>query len=283
MKIIGVLLVFGCIFGGFFAAGGKLQTLWQPAEIIMIIGGSFGAFLIANPMSVVKDTGRHISYMTKGSDFNPAYFESLIVLLNTLFEVARKKGGKKILEDHIESPQTSDIFARYPEILKTSHVYKFIIENLRLSLVESMPSNEFSKVVEEEVACQEDEMRRPSVALYTIADALPGFGIAAAVLGIVITMGAINGPAEQLGVYIAAALLGTFLGVFLAYGLVAPFAAAIGHSINNELQAFECIRVSLVNYKAGHPPIIAVDAGRKVLYAEYRPTYAKLEQLIENS
>lgn len=271
------------MFGGFIFAGGNIKTLWQPAEIAMIIGGAFGAFLIANPMTVVKDTARHLSYLTKGSDFNPTYFEELILLLNTLFEVARKKGGKKILEGHIEDPESSDIFPRFPRILRTPHVYKFIIENLRLSLVESMAANEFSKIVEEEVACQEDEMRRPSVALYTIADALPGFGIAVAVLGIVITMGAISGPEEELGMYIAAALLGTFLGVFLAYGFVAPFAAAIGHSINNELQSFECIRVSLVNYKAGHPPIIAVDAGRKVLYAEYRPSYVKMEQIIENS
>ncbi|MGB1270566.1 MAG: flagellar motor stator protein MotA [Endozoicomonas sp.] len=283
MKMAGLLMLLGCIFGGFLLAGGEMAAIWQPAEILMIAGGAFGAFLIANPMVIVRASGRHMMYMAKGTGFNRAYFDELLMLMHTLFEMARKKGGNKVLEEHIESPDTSDVFSRFPNILKTPHVYNFVIENLRLSLVDGITPREYEKVIEQEIACREHEMMRPAAALQTVADALPGFGILAAVLGIVITMQSINGPMDELGGLIAAALTGTFLGVFFAYGLVGPVATAIGHSINNELQAFDCVRVALASYKSGYPPIVSVDAGRKVLYGECRPSFSELEAMMEKS
>ncbi|WP_067515233.1 flagellar motor stator protein MotA [Endozoicomonas ascidiicola] len=282
MKTIGLLILLGSIFGGFLIAGGEMAAIWQPAEILMIAGGAFGAFLIANPMVIVKATGRHLMYMAKGTGFNRAYFDELLSLMYALFEMARKKGGNKILEEHIESPDTSDVFKKYPLVLKTPHIYGFIVENLRLSLVDGVTPKEYEHLIEQEIGSREHEMMRPAMALQTVADALPGFGILAAVLGIVITMASINGPMDQIGASIAAALTGTFLGVFFAYGLVAPAATAIGHSTNDELQAFDCIKVALASYKSGFPPIVAVDSGRKILYGDCRPTSTELEKMLEN-
>lgn len=282
MKTVGLLAMLGSIFGGFMIAGGKLISVWQPAEILMIAGGAFGAFLIANPMVIVRATGRHMAYMAKGTGFNRAYFDELLMLLHALFEMARKKGGNKVLEEHIESPDTSDVFKKFPLILKTPHIYDFIVENLRLSLVDGISPHEYERIIEQEIGTKEHEMMRPAAALQNVSDALPGFGILAAVLGIVITMSAINGPMDQIGASIAAALTGTFLGVFFAYGLVGPAATAIGHSINNELQAFDCIRVSLASYKSGFPPIVSVDSGRKILYDDCRPSFSELEGMLES-
>lgn len=282
MKTVGLLAVLGSIFGGFMIAGGQLISVWQPAEILMIAGGAFGAFLIANPMVIVRATGRHMAYLAKGTGFNRAYFDELLKLLHTLFEMARKKGGNKVLEEHIESPDTSDVFKKFPLILKTPHIYGFIVENLRLSLVDGITAREYERIIEQEIETKEHEMMRPAAALQSVSDALPGFGILAAVLGIVITMSAINGPMDQIGASVAAALTGTFLGVFFAYGLVGPVATAIGHSINNELQAFDCIRVALASNKSGFPPIVSVDTGRKVLYDDCRPSFSELEGMLEN-
>ena len=281
MKSLGTLALLGSIFGGFMFAGGQMLSIWQPAEILIIAGGAFGAFLIANPSVIVRATGRHIVYMTKGTGFNRMYFDELLLLMHTLFDLSRKKGGNKVLEEHIESPETSEVFKKYPLILQTPHVYNFIIENLRLSLVDGITAHDYEKLIEQEIGTKEHEMMRPTAALQNVADALPGFGILAAVLGIVITMGAINGPMDKIGMSIAAALTGTFLGIFFAYGIVGPIATAIGHSTNNELQAFDCIRVALVSNKSGFPPIVSVDAGRKILYDDCRPSFTELEKMLE--
>lgn len=282
MKIAGLLIMLGSIFGGFLIAGGELAAIWQPAEILMIIGGAFGAFLIANPMVIVRATGRHLMYMAKGTGFNRAYFEELLTLMYTLFELSRKKGGNKALEEHIESPEESEVFKKFPLVMQTPHISGFIAENIRLSLVDAITPQEFEHLMEEEIGWHEQEMMRPAMALQTVADALPGFGILAAVLGIVITMAAIDGPMDQIGTSIAAALTGTFLGVFFAYGMVAPAASAIEHSINNELLAFDCVRVSLSTYKYNFPPIVAVDSGRKILFDNCRPTAMELEKMLES-
>ena len=283
MKLLGLLLLIFCIFGGFLMAGGELAAIWQPAEVLMIAGGATGAFFIANPVQVIRSAGRHMLYMSKGTGFNRAYYDELLMLLYTLFDMARKKGGSKALEDHIESPETSDVFARFPKVMETPHIYNFIIENLRLSLVDNVESHEYESILDLEIESKESEMMRPATALQVIADALPGFGILAAVLGIVITMQSINGPMDEIGKHIAAALTGTFLGVFLAYGVVGPVASAITHSIQHEVKAFECIKSALASNKSGFPPIISVDAGRKMLFAESRPRFAELEAMLEQA
>ncbi|WP_448218129.1 flagellar motor stator protein MotA [Endozoicomonas sp. 2B-B] len=281
MKILGLLIQLGCIFGGFMAAGGEMAAIWQPAEIVMIGGGAVGAFMIANPTNVVKAAGRHLVYTVNNSGFNREYYDELLSLLYTLFNMAKKKGGTKALEEHIENPENSDVFSKFPLIMKTPHIYNFISENLRLSLVDGIEPHEYETIIEEEIESMESEMMRPADALQLISDALPGFGILAAVLGIVITMGAIDGPMDQLGRLIAAALTGTFLGIFMAYGLVGPCATAIGHSIDQEIRAFHCIRVGLGSNKSGFPPVVSVDSGRKMLFSDKRPTFGELEELLD--
>ena len=280
MKLAGLLALLGCIFGGFMMAGGEMAAIWQPAEIVMIAGGALGAFLIANPTQVIRSAGRHMIYISKNSGFNREYYDELLQLLYTLFDMARRQGGSKVLEGHIESPDTSDVFTKYPRVLNTPHIYNFIIENLRLSLVDGIESHEYEAMLEQEIESKESEMMRPADALQLTADALPGFGILAAVLGIVITMQAIDGPMEEIGHHIAAALTGTFLGVFMAYGLLGPIATAIGHSIHQELRAFECIKAALGSNKSSFPPIVSVDSGRKMLLGESRPTFSELEGML---
>lgn len=239
MKLLGLFLLVFCVFGGFIMAGGELIAIWQPAEVLMIAGGATGAFFIANPIQVIRSAARHMLYLSKGTGFNRQYYDELLILLYTLFDMARKKGGNKALEDHIEAPESSNVFSQFPRIMNTPHLCNFIIENLRLSLVDGVESHEYESILDLEIESKSEEMMRPASALQTVADALPGFGILAAVLGIVITMQSINGPMGQIGQHIAAALTGTFLGVFLAYGIVGPIASAITHSIHHEIKAFE--------------------------------------------
>ena len=280
-KVLGFLILIGSILGGFVLAHGNLANLWQPYEILIIAGGAFGAFCMAHPWKVVAASGQHIRFMLTGTGYNQKYYEALLQLLNQLFEVSRKQGGRKALEDHIENPENSDIFKSYPRITKTPQTLLFITDNLRLSLVDNLDTHNFESLMEHEIETYEEELSRPGHALQEIADALPGFGIMAAVLGIVITMGMLDGPPNQLGMHIAAALVGTFMGVFLGYGVVGPIASAIGHSIHYEIKALECIKASLESNRHGTPPAMSVEAGRKVLCSESRPSFAEMEKILE--
>ena len=280
-KIMGFIILVASILGGFVMAHGKLLSLWQPFEIIIIAGGAFGAFCISNPWKVVGAAGRNIMFVISGTGYNQKYYESLLQLLNQLFEVGRKQGGRKALEDHIENPSSSDIFNSYPRIKKTPSTVRFITDNVRLSMVDNLDTHNFEALMEHEIFTYEEEVSRPGKALQEIADALPGFGIMAAVLGIVITMQALDGPPEQLGIHIAAALVGTFMGVFLGYGVVGPLSAAINHSVHYEIKALECIKAALVSNRSGTPPAMSVEAGRKVLYSESRPSFDEMEKILE--
>ncbi|WP_263080840.1 flagellar motor stator protein MotA [Endozoicomonas sp. Mp262] len=283
LGVIGFIVLLGSIFGGYVASNGQMLHLWHPFEILIIFGGATGAVIIANPGSVLKNILRHLKYVFAGNGFNRAYFEELMHLLCALFNMARKQGGKKALEEHIEKPEHSSLFTKYPKVLATQSVTEFLTGNLRLMLEDSIHTHELEALIEEEMHNYEKEISRSAEALTSMGDALPGFGIMAAVLGIVITMGSLGGPAQELGMKIGAALVGTFMGVFLGYGVVGPMAGAIGHSIHAEIKALELIKNALSSHHGGTPPEVSVETGRKILFSEDRPTFEEMEQMLSES
>lgn len=278
--LIGFIILTASIFGGYVLSHGVMLALWQPFEILIIVGGAIGAIIIANPPQVLRAIVRHLRYILAGTGFNKVYYDELMHLMNAIFVTLRRQGGRKTIEEHIENPRESSLFNTYPRIATTPHVQNFIVDNLRLVLVDSIETHELEALIEEEMHNHEVEMTRPVQALQTSADALPGFGIMAAVLGIVITMQSLDGPAGQIGTHIAAALVGTFMGVFLGYGVVGPVAAAIEHSIKYEMKAYELIKTAIVSHHGGTPPEISVDAGRKMLFGENRPSFTEMEEII---
>lgn len=279
-KIIGVLTVILSVGVGYVLSHGKLMALFQPFEVLIIGGAAFGAFVLANPMHVVKETGRHSKYVFTGSGYNAELFMNLLHLMHDLFKTARKPGGKKALEEHIEDPEKSALFAKFPTIQSKHLLVHFICDYVRLSLADNLEPHDFDALMDEGVKTFAEEAEHPGHALHEVAEALPGFGIIAAVLGIVITMGSLDGPAQEIGNHIAAALVGTFMGVLFGYGFVGPISKAIGYSVSYEIKALECIKVCLSSYRNGMPPVLAVDAGRGTLFHDIKPTFFEMEKVV---
>lgn len=279
-KIIGLLVVILSVGVGFVLSHGHLISLWQPYEVLIIMGAACGAFLVANPMHVVKDTIRHGKYAFTGSGYNSELFMHLLHLMHDLFKVARKPGGKKALEEHIEDPEQSTLFAKFPNVQGKHALVTFICDYSRLSLVDNLEPHDFDALMDEAIKTASDESEHPGHALHEMAESLPGFGIVAAVLGIVITMGSLDGPAAEIGNHIAAALVGTFMGVLFGYGFVGPIAKAIGYSVSYEVNALKCIKVCLSSYRNGMPPVLAVDAGRGGLFHDIKPTFFEMEKVV---
>ena len=283
LKLTGLIILAISVLGGFVIADGQLLSLWQPAQILIIIGGAFGAFMIANPWHVITSTIQHLLKAVRGSNHYPAdYYQNLLTLLFRLYEV-RRKSGVAALEAHIDFPEESILFEE-ARILDNHRLTSFICDNMRLVTLGKVLPHELEGLLDHELATMNDDLQRPADALQHIADSLPGFGIVAAVLGIVLTMQSMDGPAYLLGMNVAAALVGSFLGILLCYGLLSPLAKSVTHSIRDEVQLFECIKASLLAQVSGRPSAIAADAGRRVLYSEIRPSFAQLEAwLLESS
>ena len=265
---------------GYVLSHGNLIALWQPFEVLIIMGAAFGAFVLGNPMHVVKDTGRHTKYVFTGSGYNAELFMNLLHLMHDLFKIARKPGGKKALEEQIEDPEKSTVFSKFPTIQSKHIIVNYICDYVRLSLADNLEPHDFDALMDEGLKVFTDEAEHPGHALQEVAESLPGFGIVAAVLGIVITMGSLDGPAEEIGGHIAAALVGTFLGVLCGYGFIGPIAKAIGYSVSYEIKALECIKVCLSSYRNGMPPVLAVDAGRGTLFHDVKPTFVEMEKVV---
>lgn len=279
--IIGVLIVTGCVFGGFILAHGPIEVLFQPFEFLIIFGAAVGAFVASNPGTVIKNVLGNIPALLRGSKYNKQSFLDLLALLFELFAKARKE-GLMALENDIEEPNESEIFKRYPKILKDHHALEFICDYLRLMVGGSMNPMELENLMDVELDTHHEESHLPSHAVTNMADGLPAFGIVAAVLGVVITMGAISEPPDILGHHIAAALVGTFLGILLSYGYVNPMGTFIGHVSREEGKYLECIKVSILATLHGYTPQVAVEFGRKALYSHVRPGFAELEEYIKN-
>jgi chemotaxis protein MotA len=280
--IIGFIIVLGCVAGGFVLSHGKLMSLWQPYELMIIGGAASGAFLAANPPKVLKAVVKNIMGAMKGSKYKKALYLDLLALMYDILQKARKEGMMAIEAD-IDAPAESDLFSKYPQLVADHHITDFICDYLRLMVGGNMNPFELENLMDMELAAHHKEAEMPGEAVTKVADGLPGFGIVAAVLGIVITMSYIGGDPALIGGHVASALVGTFLGILLAYGFVAPLAIAMEHNAREEAKFYECIKVCLLAAVNGYNPQVAVEFGRKVMYASDRPSFNELEEHVKNS
>ena len=280
--IIGFIIVLGCVAGGFVLSHGNLASLWQPYELLIIGGSAFGAFVTANPPSVIKAVFKNVIGALKGSKYKKDIYLELLSLMYDLLQKARKEGMMAIEED-IESPSESALFSKYPKIVADHHITDFICDYLRLMVGGNMNPFELENLMDMELAAHHKESEMPAEAVTKVSDGLPGFGIVAAVLGIVITMSFIGGDPAVLGHHVAAALVGTFLGILMAYGFVGPVATSMEHMARQEAKFYECVKVCLMAAVNGYNPQVAVEFGRKVMYASERPSFSELEEHVKNS
>lgn len=281
LKIVGYVVVIASVLGGFILSGGAVAALWHPFEILIIGGAAFGTFLIANNLATIKKVFGKIPVIFFGHRFGKAFYLDVLGLLYEILNKSRREGMMAI-EGDIEEPQESPIFAKYPAILKDAHMTAFICDYLRIMSTGTMAPHELEALFDVEISSLTEELAEPAHALNRIADALPGFGIVAAVLGIVITM-SILGEADNalIGEKVGTALVGTFLGILAAYGFVGPFSAAVQNEANEEANTYEAIKMCLVASAQGMPPALAVEFGRKSLLPEQRPSFAELEASVK--
>ena len=271
-----------CVIGGFLMAGGNLLLLWHPSEIIVIVGAAFGAFVTSNPVKVIKAAVTNALALFKKPHYDR---NSYVDLLNLVFDllVKARKEGMLAIEADVENPAGSALFARYPNVVADHHMMEFITDCLRLMVGGNLDPNELESPLEYELDTHHKEAAEPAHAVQKVADALPGFGIVAAVLGIVNTMSSIEGSSSaEIGHKVGAALVGTFLGILVAYGFIGPIAAAMEARAHEEGKAFEVVKMALVASVRGYPPQVAVEFARKLLFADVRPSFTDLDEHLKN-
>ena len=274
--IIGFIVVIGSVLGGFVLSHGQIGALWQPYELLIIGGAAAGAFLVANPLKVVKACLGGIPRLLKGSHYKKADYVDILAMLYDVLMKARREGMMAIERD-VDEPASSELFQKYPKLLADKPLMEFTTDCLRLMVSGNFEAHELEQVLDIELETHSKEAGEPAHALQVLADSLPGFGIVAAVLGIVITMASIGGEASAIGAHVAAALVGTFLGILLGYGFVGPLAAAMHHHAQEEAKAFEIIKMALVSSLRGYAPSVAVEFARKLLFSDMRPAFSDLD------
>lgn len=282
LVLLGYVIAFGCVFGVYALHGGNMGVLAKalPFEMLTIGGAAIGAFIVGNQPKVLKATLAAIPSALKGSKHSKARFMSLLALLYDLLQKARKEGLMAIEAD-VEEPATSEIFLKYPDLLADTHLVEFITDYLRMMVSGNLNSHEIESLMDNEIEAHHQEENRVVIALQRLAGALPAFGIVAAVLGVVNTMGSVGQPPSVLGGMIASALVGTFLGILLAYALVEPLAGLIESRQQDGAKEFECIKCTLIASMQGYNPPTAIEFGRKVLYSTERPGFLELEEHVK--
>ena len=276
--IVGLVVVFGSILFGYTMHHGHIGVLMQWSEFIIIGGAAFGAFLISNPMSVVTSSFKGVLGLLKPNPYNEKAYAELLQVLYTIFQKARKDGLVG-LEPHIEEPDKSDIFAKYPFFKSNHHALPFLCDTLKVLLTGAVEDHHLAEILDLDLERMSEESKQVPAALSKVGDALPGFGIVAAVLGVVITMGSIGGTATEIGEKVAAALVGTFLGILLSYGVVNPIAGALESRLRAEHDYMSCIRTALLAFARGDAPMTCVEFARRNIEPVERPTFAELEAL----
>jgi len=278
----GVLAVFGAVIGGYLLSHGDLILLYQPFELLIILGGACGSFVIANTKEVIIGSIKGLLGLFKGSLYGKKHYMDVLGLMFDLFSKSRKE-GLMALEGDIEEPDQSPIFQKYPKLLSNHHLVDFISDYLRLMVGGNMNAFELENLMDVELETHHHEAEKPSSAITLMSDGLPAFGIVAAVMGVVITMGFISEPPEVLGAHVGAALVGTFLGILLSYGFVGPMGNAMAAQVEEESKLYECVKVCILATLNGYTPQIAVEFGRKVLYSHVRPGFVELENYIKDN
>ncbi|MFH1803476.1 MAG: flagellar motor stator protein MotA [Pseudomonadota bacterium] len=278
--IIGYLVVIGAVLGGYMPHG-DIAVLWQPLEVLIIFGAAFGTFLSANPLSVVKRGFTYTLRAMKGAKKKAQYLE-LLICLYAVFRLAKSKGDLA-LEAHVENPESSSLFNNFPGVTKDHHALEFLCDYLRLLTLGTSNSYELEAVIDQELEAHHEEEHMVSDAIQTIGDALPALGIVAAVLGVIVTMSSVTEPPEILGGLIAAALVGTFLGILAAYGFVSPTASAIKKVLDADAKYYSCMKVALIGHMQGYAPQVSVEFARKILPHDVRPSFKEIDEALQNA
>jgi chemotaxis protein MotA len=276
--IIGLLVVFGSILGGYTMHHGKVAVLIQVSEFVIIGGAALGAMVVGNPPALIKRIFGDLLGLLKPNPYNEKAYGELLQLLYDLFQKARKEGLIG-LESHIEDPEKSDLFNKYPTVVKNHHAVAFLTDTLKVLLTGAVEDHHLAEILDLDLERQHEEAMAVPGALTRVGDAMPGFGIVAAVLGVVITMGSIGGAAAEVGEKVAAALVGTFLGILLSYGVINPLASAIEARIKSEESYMMSIRTALLAFARGDSPMTAVEFARRNIEPGDRPSFAELEGL----
>jgi chemotaxis protein MotA len=274
---IGCVVVLVCVFGGYLASGGHFDVLIQPFEFLIILGAAIGAFITSNPLTVIKGVGAGIGAAAKGAPFKKSDYLELLSMLFAVFKLAKSKGNLA-LEQHIENPEESSLFQQFPGVAKNHHAVEFICDYLRLVTLGTENVHEMEALIDSELETHHAEKHQIAAAVQAMADGTPALGIVAAVLGVIHTMGSITEPPAVLGHLIGGALVGTFMGVLLAYGFIGPIASAMNASFAAEAKYLECIKAGLLAHIAGHPPAVSVEFARKALLSDVRPDFKELEE-----
>jgi len=274
--IVGILLVFGAVIGGFLMEKGHLAVLLQPAEFLIIAGAALGTLLIANPLHILKSI-----FGGLGSVFGNSHYgkQRYVSALKMMFEVLNKirRAGMLSIEMDIEKPEESEIFKRYPDFVADHHVRDFVCDTMRMAVTGGVDPFDIDQMMDLDMEVQHRCAHQPISALTTVADSLPGLGIVAAVLGVVITMGALGGPPEAIGHKVAAALVGTFLGILLCYGLVGPIGSSMSKEAEEEHSFLHVLRVLMTAFIKGNAPVQAVEIARRAIPLHVRPSFEEVE------
>lgn len=275
--IVGIVIVLGCVFGGFVMGGGALRVLWEPIEILIITGAAFGAIVLGNPRHVLNEMLLQLRKTVTSRHQGQEFQRQLLLLMYELLQTAA--GGLKALDAHVEAPQQSTLFQRYPLVLAEFKLLNFIVDNFRLMAMGKINAHELEGVLEQELEAIHEELNQPSKSLHKIAEAMPGFGILAAVLGIVMAMNTIGNGASsaEIAEKVAAAMVGTFIGIFFCYGVLDPLSNVMKQLVKQELCTLECVKVVLVTHLSGKPALLSIDAGRRLVQLNIKPSFAVLE------
>jgi chemotaxis protein MotA len=279
--IIGWLIVLGAVLGGFVMVGGHVAALIQPSELITIGGAALGAFLVSNSPKVIKATLGAMPSLFKGSKYTKALYMDMLSMLYEVLAKVRKEGLMSI-ENDVENPDQSPIFGKYPMIASDHHAMEFLTDYLRMMVGGNLNAFEIENLMDNEIETHHHEGEVPANALAKLADGLPAFGIVAAVMGVVHTMESVGIPPSELGKLIAAALVGTFLGILLSYGFVGPLATALEQKLHESTKMFQCMKVVLLASMNGYAPQVAIEFGRKVLFSTERPSFRELEEEVKS-
>ncbi|MEO7361042.1 MAG: flagellar motor stator protein MotA [Gemmatimonadaceae bacterium] len=279
--IIGLVMVLGSVVTGYLMHHGKLAVLWQPNEFVILGGAGLGSMIMANPLPVIKGVFAQLIGLLKANPFGAKAYAELLQVLYEIFQKARKDGLVG-LEAHIEDPEKSDIFSKYPSFSKNHHAVSLLCDTLKVLLTGTVEDHNLAEILDIDLEKHHHEMMLVPHAVTAVSDAMPGFGIVAAVLGVIITMGQIGGEAKLIGESVAAALVGTFLGILLAYGVLGPIAKAMEARIHAENDYMLCVRTALLAFARGDAPMTAVEFARRNVEPHERPSFSELEGLTRN-
>jgi len=276
--IVGALIVIGCVFGG-YSVHGDMGIIWQPIEFVIILGGGAGAFIIANPKPVLIGSLKSIGKLIKGPKYKKEAYVELLSVLFSVFKLAKTKGDLA-LETHVENPSESTLFSNFPKFQSDHHAVEFLCDYVRLLTLGANNPHEIEAVMDEELEIHHEELHDISGAIGTFADATPALGIVAAVLGVIVTMSSITEPPEILGGLIAAALVGTFAGILISYGFLAPMSQSLAAIDKADAHYMACIKVGLIGHMQGYAPQVSVEFARKTLASGVRPTFSEVEEIL---